>query len=60
MGIIGSVVALVRASFPISLIVGFFKALVTKTPAFVVFKLVYDFGIFVGILEKLLYGKVVK
>lgn len=60
LGIVGAVVALVRASFPISLIVGLYKALLAKTPAFVVFKFVYDFGVFVGILEHLVLGKQVK
>lgn len=60
LGIIGSIVALARASLPVSLIIGVSKALLAKTPAFVIFKIVYDFGIFVGAAEKLLYGKISK
>ncbi len=60
LGIIGSVIALIRVSFPISLIIGCFKTIVTKTPAFVIFKIVYDFGILVGIFQQLIIGKRIK
>ena len=60
LGIIGSVVALVRASFPLSLIIGIFKAIWAKAAAFLVFKIVYDFGIFVGIIESLFFRKFIK
>jgi glycosyltransferase involved in cell wall biosynthesis len=56
-GIIGEILALVRSSFPVSLIVGLWKSIFTGTPGFLVFKIIYDFGIFVGILEFLIGGK---
>jgi glycosyltransferase involved in cell wall biosynthesis len=51
MGTIGVVIALIRASFPASLIIGGYKSFVYKQPAFLLFKIVYDFGIFIGIIE---------
>ena len=50
-GIFGSFTGLIRASLPVSLIVGIYKSLLTLNLKFMIFKLVYDFGIFVGILE---------
>lgn len=57
LGIIGIVVALLRAFLPVSLIIGLWKSTLNKTPEFIIFKVVYDFGIFIGILELLLSGK---
>ena len=48
---LGYMVALVRVSFPISLIIGLIKSLVIFNFQFLIFKLIYDFGIFVGILS---------
>lgn len=59
-GVLGSVVGLVRASLPVSLLLGIIKSVLNFNPAFVVFKIVYDFGIFVGILEMLIGGKKAK
>jgi len=52
-GLIGSFLALFRASLPVSIIVGFFKSVVKGELAFLFFKIVYDLGIFIGILEHL-------
>lgn len=49
-GLLGKIFALLRASLPISLIVGFYKFIISGESAFVLFKIVYDFGIFSGIL----------
>jgi len=49
-GILGKVFALIRSSLPISLIIGFYKFIVSKESTFVVFKIVYDFGVFCGII----------
>jgi glycosyltransferase involved in cell wall biosynthesis len=57
MGFIGYLVALVRSSFPVSIIVGLSKGIKIFDLRFIIFKIVYDFGIFVGILEMLFYGK---
>lgn len=51
LGFIGYLVALIRSSPPISLIVGLFKAFIDSQPQFLIFKIVFDFGIFVGILK---------
>ncbi|MCJ7805508.1 glycosyltransferase family 2 protein [Patescibacteria group bacterium] len=60
LGAVGDIIALVRASLPMSLAVGLVRSLISQNPAFLVFKIVYDFGIFVGILERLFLGKLVK
>jgi len=60
LGIFGDLVALVRAFFPISIVIGVYKGLVSGEPRFVIFKIVYDFGIFMGILSYLFTGKVAK
>ncbi|HJY98768.1 MAG TPA: glycosyltransferase family 2 protein [Patescibacteria group bacterium] len=51
LGIIGNLVALIRSSFPVSILVGLIKSILTFSPAFLLFKIVYDAGIFIGILE---------
>ena len=56
--LLGALYALLRTTLPVSLIVGFAKFY--KEPFFVIFKLVYDLGRFVGILEMLLFGKLTK
>jgi glycosyltransferase involved in cell wall biosynthesis len=50
LGFLGVAIALVRSSFPFSLIVGVLKAIINKTPRFLLFKIVYDAGAFLGIL----------
>lgn len=50
-GLPGSVFALLRVSFPVSLFIGFIKFVIKGEPTFVLFKIVYDFGVFVGIIE---------
>ncbi len=57
LGILGATFAFFRATLPVSLVVGLVKSVLNKTPHFFIFKIVYDFGIFVGILEYLLTGK---
>ena len=57
MGYIGYFVALVRSSVLFSLIFGLYKAIKFKQPNFLIFKIVYDFGIFLGILDYLISGK---
>jgi glycosyltransferase involved in cell wall biosynthesis len=53
LGFIGDVVALIRSLFPVSIVIGLYKSVRYHTPMFILFKIIYDFGIFVGILEKL-------
>lgn len=59
-GILGSFYALIRASLPISIIVGLFKSITHANFNFLIFKIVYDLGRFVGIIEMLLTGKLSK
>lgn len=54
-GLLGYFVALARSSFPISLLVGIYKSIVYD-PLFIVFKVVYDLGVFIGIVEMLFTG----
>lgn len=56
LGIIGKVYNLIVYSFPDSIWQGFWKSIFKKEPLFIVFKIVYDFGAFIGILE-FLQGK---
>lgn len=57
-GLFGTLYALLRTSLPISLVVGIAKSY--KESLFIVFKLVYDLGRFVGILEMIITGKLAK
>lgn len=57
MGMLGLLLALIRSSFPVSLVIGFYKAVKSKEVRFLFFKLVYDLGIFIGILEMIFGGK---
>lgn len=59
-GIVGTLYALVRTSLPVSLIVGLAKAIKNKVPNFVFFKIIYDLGRFVGLIEMLFTGKLSK
>ena len=56
LGNFGTLVALVRAWIPISMVVGLFKAIINLKPKFFVFKIFYDLGIFSGALSTLLGG----
>lgn len=57
LGIVGNLVALTRSSLPISIAVGFLKSTIYKIPQFFVFKIVYDLGAFIGIIEYTFSGK---
>lgn len=60
LGVIGYFFTLFKSSFPVSIAVGLYKSLTNFNLAFVVFKIIYDFGLSVGILEYLVKGKSVK
>ncbi|MFV1917124.1 MAG: glycosyltransferase family 2 protein [Patescibacteria group bacterium] len=51
LGYFGYLAGLTRASLPASIVVGLVKSLTNFQPAFLVFKIVYDFGVFIGILS---------
>jgi len=50
-GIIGKIATLVRASLPFSIILGFAKSIQKKEPGFLIFKIVYDLGVCMGIIK---------
>ena len=50
-GFVGILFALVRSSLPASLLLGLFKVIEHKEIRFIFFKVVYDLGSFLGILE---------
>lgn len=60
LGAIGKLIALLRQSFPISILIGLFKSLKYKEPRFVIFKIVYDLGAFIGVLDLSTGGKLYK
>lgn len=51
LGMFGYLVGLVRSSLPVSLVVGLTKAFIYREPSFLVFKIVYDAGVFIGIIK---------
>lgn len=57
LGVLGDLITLVRSSLPISLCIGIYKSVSHNIYQFVIFKIIYDFGIFIGILEFLMNGK---
>lgn len=57
-GLLGTLYALLRTSLPISLVAGIGK--IYQDRNFVMFKLVYDLGRFVGILEMIVTGRLAK
>jgi len=59
-GVCGTLYALLRTTLPVSLVVGSYKSVTHADFHFLVFKCVYDFGRFVGILEMLLTGNLTK
>ena len=60
LGALGYLVALIRASLPISILLGLIKSFLHSQLRFLVFKIVYDFGIFLGILEAIFFKKLSK
>lgn len=60
LGFIGKIYTLWKSLFPFSTIIGFYKYIIKGEPLFVIFKIVYDFGIFCGITEAILTGNYAK
>lgn len=60
LGILGLLIALVRTSLPISLFVGLYKSSIFKEFSFITFKIVYDLGRFIGIIEMISTGNLYK
>jgi hypothetical protein len=59
-GLFGNLFALVRASLPVSVLIAASGTIRHANFAYFPFKLTYDFGRFIGILEYLLTGKLTK
>ena len=59
-GYLGFLYALIRTSLPVSVCIGLYKSIRPQNLHFFFFKIVYDFGRFVGILEMLSTGKLSK
>ena len=57
-GLFGTVYALARTSLPISLLLGLSKS--PRLPSFLIYKIVYDLGRFMGISEMFLTGRLAK
>lgn len=60
LGTFGALVALLRVSLPLSITVGLIKSVLFLLPSFFAFKIVSDFGQFVGILEYIFFKKISK
>ena len=60
LGAFGYLVALIRATLPVSILIGIVKSILHSQPRFLIFKVVYDFGIFWGIIEAVLFKKLAK
>lgn len=60
LGFVGKLIAAARASLPISVVVGLWKSIAHNQPAFFVFKLVYDLGVFLGAISSMLGGSSAK
>lgn len=56
-GVLGYMVALIRSSLPVSLMVGLYKGFKNNDLRFMLFKIVYDFGVFVGVLKYIILRK---
>lgn len=57
LGIIGDFIAMLRVILPFSIIIGLIKGIIHKEIRFAIFKIVYDFGVFIGILQYMYSGK---
>ncbi len=60
LGVVGVLIGLARVCLPVSIVVGIYKSVVNLIPGFLVFKIVSDSAIFLGIMEYSLKGKVSK
>lgn len=59
-GLLGKLIAIVRSSLPVSIVIGVIKSIKYKEPLFPIFKVIYDFGAFIGIGEMIFLGKLSK
>lgn len=54
LGVLGVFIAILRTILPFSILIGILKGIARKEPAFLPFKITYDFGRLVGLFEYLL------
>lgn len=59
-GFIGKLITLIRCSLPVSFVTGLLKSVKYKEPLFIIFKIIYDLGVFWGITEMMFLGKLSK
>ncbi len=59
-GFFGKLIALLRTSLPVSLFFGLFKSMKYSQLEFIIFKIIYDLGAFIGIWEMLIFNKLSK
>jgi len=57
LGIVGNFIGIFRSLLPFSIIIGLIKGVKNKELRFIIFKIVYDFGIILGIIQYLLTKK---
>jgi glycosyltransferase involved in cell wall biosynthesis len=55
--ILGIIGVLLRSTVVFSILIGLYKSFIFKEPAFVIFKIVYDFGSLLGIIEFYFFNK---
>lgn len=60
LGYLGNVLALIRSSLPISIVVGIYKSTLNFLPQFIIFKIIYDLGRFIGIVSASISGSTKK
>lgn len=53
-GIIGELLVLIKSLLPFSILIGLYKSIKFKEVKFILFKIVFDFGSIVGLLEKII------
>lgn len=59
-GKFGNIIVIFRSIFPASIIIGLYKSVLNLKPEFIIFKIVYDLGIFLGSFISLFGGKSAK
>lgn len=59
-GILGSLISIIRSCIFFSIIKGVYRSIYYHEKEFILFQIVYDLGLTVGVFEKLFFGKVIK
>ena len=60
LGVLGKLIAMARSSLPVSIVVGLWKSIINMSPPFLIFKIIYDFWVFLGALTSLFGGSSAK